>query len=128
MTGHVRGAEARIELELIGPSGRREVVEAVVDTGSSGRLTLPRATIERLGLRGTGNVYAMLADGTIATFDTYEVSVIWNGSSKLIDIEESETTPLIGMSLLKECKLQIEVWSGGSVRIKELTRRVVARV
>jgi clan AA aspartic protease len=112
-----------MELKLFGPSGRSEVVEAVVDTGSSGWLTLRKATIDRLELPRTGSVCAMIADGTVATFDTYEVELIWNGRSKLIDIEQADTMPMIGMALLKECKLQIEVWLGGSVRISPRRQR-----
>ena len=41
--------EATIRLKVLGPSGQEEDVEAVIDTGFNGFLTLPPDLIARLG-------------------------------------------------------------------------------
>jgi hypothetical protein len=51
MTGVVRGREARFTLRLRGPSGRRATVEAMLDTGYTGALTLPRPSLPPSGSR-----------------------------------------------------------------------------
>jgi predicted aspartyl protease len=51
ITGTVRSDEARIRLKVIGWRGRAQEVEAVIDSGYTGALTLPLALIRSLGLR-----------------------------------------------------------------------------
>ena len=121
MRGKVEGREARIKLTVCGPNDRRKRIVAVVDTGSEGWLTLPQKVIGELGLPRTGSVRAMLADGSEAMFDVYRAHVIWNRRRILIDVEASEATPLVGMTLLAGCELRVEVWSGGKVSINRPT-------
>jgi len=123
MKGSFYGGEARIDVIVVGPAGYRKTVRAVIDTGSSGWLTLPKSDIDELGLPKTGFVRAALANGSEATFDTYAGSVVWNRRTMMIEIEQAETTPLVGVSLMKGCELRIEVWLGGSVRINPRRKR-----
>jgi len=53
MTGTVRAREARIRINVRGPSGRRKHIEAVIDTGFTGWLTLPASVISAPGLSWT---------------------------------------------------------------------------
>jgi len=69
MTGTVRAREARIRINVRGPSGRRKHIEAVIDTGFTGWLTLPASVISALGLSWTNRVRGMLADGSESFFD-----------------------------------------------------------
>jgi predicted aspartyl protease len=49
--------EAVIPLTVFGPNGDSEVVQAIVDSGFTGRLVLPAAVVTKLGLvRQTGTV------------------------------------------------------------------------
>jgi Fe2+ transport system protein FeoA len=47
----------------------------------------------------------------------YEASVIWDGHIKIIEINESETDPLVGMGLLEGYEVNIQAISGGTVRV-----------
>ena len=123
MKGSFNGGEARIDVTVVGPTGHRKTVLAVIDTGSSGWLTLPKADIDELGLAKTGIVRAALANGSEAVFDTYEGGVVWNRRTVFVEIEQAETTPLVGVSLLRGCELRIEVWQGGSVQISRRRHR-----
>ena len=53
-------------------------------------------------------------------FDLYSVTVLWNGQYREIDVAESETDPLIGMSLLYKYGLRIDAVEGGIVRVEAL--------
>jgi clan AA aspartic protease len=123
MKGLFHVTEARIDLVVFGPAGHRKTVAAVVDTGPSGWLTLPKSVIDDLGLLKTGTVRAALANGSEAEFNTYEGAVLWNRRRHRIEVEEAETTPLIGISLMAGCELKMEVWRGGDVSIKPPRRQ-----
>jgi clan AA aspartic protease len=95
-------------------------VDAVIDTGFSGFLTLPSDVIAVLDLTWKGRDVATLGDGTSCIFDVYIAIAIWDGQYRTIDINESETVPLIGMQLLRGYDLRIQAIEGGSVTIATL--------
>jgi clan AA aspartic protease len=99
---------------------RTQLIDAVIDTGFSGFLTLPSNTIESLDLIWKGRDIATLGDGTSCIFEVYIAVVIWDGQYPTIDINESETIPLIGMQLLRGYDLRIQAIEGGSVTIEAL--------
>jgi clan AA aspartic protease len=99
---------------------RTQLIDAVIDTGFSGFLTLPPSTIAALDLTWKGRDLATLGDGTSCIFEVYIAIVIWDGQYRTIDINESETIPLIGMQLLRGYDVRIQVIEGGSVTIEEL--------
>jgi predicted aspartyl protease len=61
-----------------------------------------------------------LGDGTSCIFDVYIATVIWDGEYRVIDINESETVPLIGMRLLRGYDLRVQIIEGGTVTIDVL--------
>jgi clan AA aspartic protease len=95
-----------------------ELVDAVIDTGFSGFLTLPAEIIAALDLTWKGRDKATLGDGTRCIFDVYIATVIWDGQYREIDINESETNPLIGMKLLRGYDLRMRIIEGGTVVIE----------
>lgn len=97
-----------------------QMVDAVIDTGFSGFLTLPSEMIATLGFSWEGRDFATLGDGTFCTFEVYIGLVIWDGQYREIYINESETVPLIGMQLLRGYDLRIQAIEGGLVTIEAL--------
>jgi clan AA aspartic protease len=97
-----------------------QLVDAVIDTGFSGFLTLPSTIIVALGMVWKGRDIGTLGDGTACIFDVYIASVIWDGQYRTIDINESETVPLIGMRLLRGYDLRIRTIEGGIVSVEAL--------
>ncbi len=77
-TGVVRGLEARIRLRVRDSRGGTQEIEAVIDTGYTGWLTLPPARIVALGLPWQCYRRGILADGRVKLFDVYEVAVVWD--------------------------------------------------
>jgi predicted aspartyl protease len=60
-------------------SNQRVVVDAIIDTGYTGFLTLPPSTIAELNLPWRGSEEGILGDGNTQMFDVYSAKVIWDG-------------------------------------------------
>jgi clan AA aspartic protease len=85
ITGIVTVArEAVISLTIRGPNGQEQEIEAVIDTGFDGSLTLPLALITALGLPWRRRGRALLADGNESVFDIYEATVLWDGTARRV--------------------------------------------
>ena len=101
--------EAMVRLVIRGHSGRTREVEAIIDTGYNGFLTLPTTLVEELELTWFGRSEGFLADGTKATFLVHTVFVEWDGHRRYIRAAATGNKPLIGMSLLHRHNLYAEV-------------------
>jgi clan AA aspartic protease len=115
-----RNREATISLVIVNESRQTKLITAVIDTGYTGFLSLPSEIISDLNLSWTGIDRGTLGDGSEVTFEVYAATVIWDGEYRDIPINEAETDPLIGMSLLYGYDLHIQTVEGGSVTIKRL--------
>ena len=110
--------EAVVRLPLLDSSGWTREVDAVIDTGCNGFLTLPPALVAELELRRLGQKSLVLANGSRDVFDTYGVTVLWDGQSRFVDVDEADATPLVGMSMLDDRDLSIQVRNGGRVVVQ----------
>ncbi len=119
--------EATLRLTLRGPNGQVRRVNAVLDTGFDGWLTLPPALIADLGFSWDQRGSAILADGSENAFDIYAGVVVWDRRQRAIPIHESDTTPLVGTALLAEHVLEAEFRPRGKVMIQRLGRRKHSR-
>ena len=112
--------EAIIQFAVLGYNHQKQAIKAVIDTGYTGFLTLPSAVITTLGLTWYMQEEGILGDGSLCMFNVFEATVIWDGQIKSIEINESETEPLVGMGLLEGYELNIQGFAGGLVTIKPL--------
>ena len=118
ITGAVNAnLEARIPLLLQDASGGNHHVDAVIDTGFSGFLTLPSALIASLNLAWLCRQQGLLADGSVQVFDVYTATVLWDGQSRIVEAERIDAVPLVGMEMLHGFELRVKVARGGSVAI-----------
>ena len=113
-------AEAIIRLPVRPSDGREQEIEAVLDTGFNGSLTLPPAVIASLGLPWRTRGSVMLANGTEDQCDIYTAIVIWDGRQRNILVEAADTEPLIGMALLYGYDVCMQVIEGCRVIIEAL--------
>ena len=123
IVGIVRGREPRIRLTIRGFRGLQQEIEAVVDSGYTGWLTLPPTVIAALNLRWQTFGRGILADGSVSTFDVYQAKVMWDGSLRRVFVDEFDATPLVGMALLRGYEYKMQVRARGRVTIKRLPRR-----
>jgi clan AA aspartic protease len=114
--------QAIIRLSVRGPTGQEQEIDAIMDTGFDGWLSLPSSLIVLLSLVWRQRGRALLADGRESVFDIYEGTVIWDGQDHRIPVHEAETTPLIGMSLLHGYELTIQAHAGGKVTVRALSQ------
>jgi clan AA aspartic protease len=120
MQGYVnQNYEAMLSL-VVRNGDKLKSITAVIDTGFTGFLSLPIATIRELELSWSYRDRATLGDGSEVLFDIYDGMVIWGGQYREIEINAAETEPLIGMSLLRSYRLQVDTVQGGLVTISEL--------
>ena len=110
-----------ITVVLIDDTGQDRWTEAYLDTGFTGELTLPRAVIEQLGLvpSGRSNRYRV-GTGATEAFNSYEGIIRWRNALRVIEILETDVTPLIGIGLLWGNNLSIDFQPSGAVTITEL--------
>lgn len=106
---------------VVGNSNQQlQAIEAVIDTGFTGFLSLPSAIIATLNLPWSASDIVTLGDGSETLFDLYTAVVIWDGQYRDIYIAESETEPLLGMGMLYGYRLQVDAVEGGIVKIEAL--------
>lgn len=113
--------EATIRLVVGNTDTQRQVIDAVIDTGFTGFLTLPLAVLTTLNLRAYSREEGTLGDGSTCVFDVYSGLIIWDGEFRRIDINASEASPLVGMSLLYGYRMQLDAIEGGTVTIQSLS-------
>lgn len=121
ITGRVNADyEAIVVVNLQGQTGETRRLEAVVDTGFSGFLTVTPAIVAELALPFLMMGRAILADGSEAQFPVHSAVVFWDNEPVAVDVEAADTTPLIGMRLLEGFQLCADVHDGGRVTIQRL--------
>ena len=112
--------EAVIELEVISLN-RPEKIEAVIDTGFTGYLTLPSTLIAHLKLQQAGEQSAILGDENRVVLKRHVAKVLWHGEERDVYVLQAEGGPLIGMSLLHGSRLILDVVTDGDVTIDTLS-------
>ena len=110
--------EAVISLIVQGPSGQSREVEVVIDTGFTGFLLLPSMFATELGLPFLTYESALLADGSLVRFSVHDARALWDGQARRVYAHVSDTAPLIGMRMLDNHDLSIQVRDGGRVVIQ----------
>jgi clan AA aspartic protease len=121
ITGRVTAArEAVLPLQVYGHAGRTVLVEAVIDTGFTGFLTLPTTLVTQLGLPFAGTTRATLSDGREVAIDVFEATVLWDGHSRPVTVLAAEGGALVGMAMLFGFRLTLDGVIGGLVRLEAL--------
>ena len=125
MTGFVNSnLEAVIELMVSRDYGRHAggsyLLSAVIDTGFSDYLALPTDIIDDLDLRAFGEKPVTLGDGSARLLNVYTGYVFWNEDWRPIEVIATDGEALIGMSLLSNSRITLDVRDGGAVSIISL--------
>jgi clan AA aspartic protease len=115
-----QNCEAMLPIVVGHSNAPKQMVEALIDTGFSGFLSLPLSMIESLELPWIFSDSVMLGDGSEVIFEMYQATVIWDGKFKVVDVAASESEPLLGMSLLYGFKLHVEAVECGIVAIESI--------
>ena len=121
MQGFVnQNCEAMLPIVVGRDNKPTQLVEALIDTGFTGFLSLPLSMIESLRLPWIFSDSVTLGDGSEVIFQMYRATAIWDGQFKVVDVAASESELLLGMSLLYGFKLQVEAVERGTVSIEAM--------
>lgn len=99
-----------VEIEVSNPLGWKRTVNALIDTGFDGFLSLPMLDAFPIGLLLRGTMPVTLADGSTKQTLYCLGAIDFEGDSRVgVVLIESEGTPLVGMSFLREFKRELVV-------------------
>jgi clan AA aspartic protease len=112
--------EPIISLSVCGSDGKIYIQDAIVDTGFNGWLSLPPDLIAQLNLKWKRRGRAILGDGSECVFNVYEAVVFWDGDLLTIPVDEADSEPLLGMSLMEGYQLLLQVFEGGRVQLSKV--------
>jgi clan AA aspartic protease len=121
MQGYVNPAYEAVIPVVIRYNGKLKSVNAVIDTGFTGFLSLPPDIIAALELPWSYSDFATLGDGSETLFDIHKATVIWDGQLQDVEINSADTDPLLGMTMLRGYRLQVDNVQGGVVTIEALS-------
>jgi clan AA aspartic protease len=120
ITGTVVNRRAIVPLVVQGPTGQEATVEAHLDSGFNGFLTLPSSAVAVFSLPFANYFRAGLADGSVVQLAVHRGSVIWDGVECIVDVLVAERQPLLGTALLDGHELVIRFAEGDRVTIQLL--------
>jgi clan AA aspartic protease len=112
--------EPIIPLSICGSDGKVYTQDAIVDTDFNGWLSLPPDLISELNLKWKRRGRAILGDGSECIFNVYEAVLVWDGNFLTIPIDEADSEPLVGMSLMEGYQLMVQVFEGGYVELSKV--------
>ena len=119
MTGRVTARrEATLPLTVIGPNQHQHAVDAVLDTGFNGFLTIPSHVVRTLRLPFVGHRRATLGDGSIIVLDLYLATLLWHEQEREVLVLQADGEPLVGMTLLYGSRVVLHVVDDGDVLIE----------
>ena len=110
--------QAVINLTIQGSAGQTRGIEAIVDTGYNGFMTLPPALVDELALSFSSFSGATLGDGSKVSFPSYGVTLLWDNRQIHIEADATGGIPLVGMLLLDGYNLNMDIEQGGTVVIR----------
>ena len=113
-----RHRHAVIPVDLFDHRSRLRRVQAMVDTGFDDFLALPAGVIQSLGLSHVGRVSMQVATAQSEDFDAYAASVWWFGNRRSFRVLQSPDEIIAGTRLLRDTRLTLELWDGGSVTLE----------
>lgn len=112
-----RNYEIVVPYSIQDAAGTWHMMEAILDTGFTGSLTLPSPVIAQLGLPWHSRGKAILADGQLQEFAIHEASIIWCDEPRRILVQAIDFVPVLGVRLLMNHRLKVTFQVGGTVRI-----------
>lgn len=109
--------EPIVSLRIRGPLGAMATIEATVDSGYTGALTVSPQFVAELGLIRQSGGRAVLADGTVRGIDYYSSEIEWHDGWRPLLISSVSGGSLLGMRAMSKHDLRIRVEPGGTVEI-----------
>jgi clan AA aspartic protease len=113
--------KAEIRLILLNQQEQEIEFSVFVDSGFNGSLALPHSFLEQINAEPLEDAVVLLADGSAVILPTFAVKIKWDNEPKLVEAFATTGDPILGMRLLENHELKIEVRIGGEVKIELLS-------
>ena len=110
--------EAMVSVEIQDADGNLRSFRCVLDTGFTGYIALPAVSIRQLGLTPMGPRDTTFLDSYSAPLSAYDGIAYWHGQPVEVTVLETQLESVIGMALLENSTLTMQVWDGGYVSIE----------
>ena len=120
ITGIIQNQRAFLPLVVQGPEGHTSNVDFVLDTGFTGTITLSEDVCVALKLPIKRRQSAGLADGTHVVLRVYEVTLLWDGDTRHVEVLAMNSAPLLGMTALDGYDVRLQVADNGLLTIEAL--------
>ena len=114
------GQSPMVPIELYVRGKFLRSVEALLDTGFSGAVSLPLDVVEELGLEGSGDQMVNLADGSEIRVDVYIGFIGFAGERYRCAVLATGDIPTVGMHLLQGMKVCLEASVGGDIELVDV--------
>jgi clan AA aspartic protease len=118
--GHVVAHRVLVNVPLRIPPQPEVEVAFGIDTGFTGFLTLPPAIVAALNLPFLRRIPANLANGSTIFLSVYIATIVWDGTSRDVEVLATGRQPLLGTLLLDGYQLTADFEDGGTVTIDPL--------
>lgn len=83
--------EAVLPLIISNQNRQTRLIDAVIDTGYTGYLSLLSEIIVALNLTWVGVDRGTLGNGTETTFEVFAATIVWDGKYRNIPVNKAET-------------------------------------
>ena len=96
-------------------------IDAVIDTGYGGFLTLPEQVVDELALTLSDFVEVVVADGRVVLVAAHEAVVFCDDQPREVLVHVLPGAPLVGTAMLDEHHVSFDMRPGGNVSIHRLS-------
>jgi clan AA aspartic protease len=117
MTGSVASLRAIIPIPFRLPGQPDLTIEFVIDTGFTGALSLPLASVAAMGLPYLEDTLANLANDVSVPLPVHTATIVWAGAERIVRVIAVGRRPLLGTALLDQNHLGIDFLEGGGVTV-----------
>lgn len=110
--------EAAVRFPVRDQHGQEREVQAIIDTGFNGYLTLSESLVSALGLSYHSRIVVTLGDGSDRVLRQYEATVVWDGREREVLVLAAEGVPLVGMATLYGHDVFLNIVDGGRITVQ----------
>lgn len=109
--------EPIIRVHIADVAGQTQAFDLKIDTGFTGWVSLPIATVAALGLALVNSENIQIGDGSCVLVAVHSGVVMWDGKPRTVAVHALGVDRYIGTGLLAGHDLAIRVRDGGPVSI-----------
>lgn len=99
----------------IASQGQTHHIDAAINTGYRGFLSLPPHIVNHLALPYLGETQDIFSHDAQFSAPTYQAKILWDSRYREVPVHQINTSPFVGISLLKGYNLQLQIIENGIV-------------